>query len=270
MDQTDLRDEAEQLLRELRDIQRLKRQWFDEYVRVYKPEKGKPSIPGMFVSAKAGQRLGELREREREILRRLQNVYESICETDESDELKRELDRVLRGKVVDPATVRGTTLMRELAIDRDILQFLFRDAASSAESSVTTVDASVAALEKRIEDLARSLPEGFHAQLSGIRSDLDMLAQTTREQMTVFQGKFTRMYEFLEGATDIVAILEAKSHESRISSLEKRVDVLSGETATKRGLVEAIKSNWIAVLALVVAASLLILKILEMLGYFAA
>jgi len=270
MSQTDLLDEVQRLLRELRELQGLRKEWLDEYVPVYELEEGKPSPPGKTITPEAIRRLTELDEREQEGLQRLRDLREKIGKTGHPYMLRSQLDELFRWRLEGAARARDAVALRYLQQEQALLRSFLDDAVSSAQGSATTVDASVATLEKRVEELAKSVPKEFDTQLSEIRSDLDILVQTTKEQVTGLQIKAARVYELLEGATDIVAILNAKSHESRISSLEKRVDILSGEATTEKGLVQAIKSNWIAVLALVVAASLLILKIIEILGYFAA
>jgi len=252
-------------------VQALRKEWLDEYVPVYELEEGKPSPAGKTITPEAIRRLTELDEREQEGLQRLRDLREKISQTGHPyiarDELGRRLDEILLSRIETAAMAGDAVALRHLQQEQALLRSFLDDAVSSAQSSATTVDASVATLEKRVEELAKSLPKEFDTQLSEIRSDLDILAQTTKGQVTVLQSKAARVYDLLERATDVVAILDAKSHESRISSLEKRVDILSGEATTKRGLMEAIKSNWIALLALLATGGLLTFNILDKLGY---
>jgi len=168
MGEIDLLDEVQRLLRQLREVRDRRKQWLDEYTPIHELEEGKPLPPGKTITSEAIRRLTELDEREREGLQRLRDLGESMGKTGESGRLRRQLDQLFLWRLEGAAMARDAVAMRQVQQERAWLKFFLNDAVSSAESSATTVDASVAILEKRVEELGRSLPKEFDTQLSEI------------------------------------------------------------------------------------------------------
>jgi hypothetical protein len=146
-----------------------------------------------------------------------------------------------------------------------------------------TVD--VVSLPTKFDDLRTSIAElklsaAPQEQVDGLEAAVQQMAEDygrleSKIQVVATHGKKTaeevqRFAESMMPNLDLIAAVgAARSHDSRISDLESWRTQHSSEHASKAGLAQSISRNWIALLALIVSALVLLITALDKLGWIA-